>query len=120
LINPINERSNVRQEDSLSPYLFVLAIEVVSQLMEEASSGFDFYPGYAEIGFSHLCFAEAFIMENLKYVQCIEGVLDSFSDLSSFSSNPTKSTLFLSGIPDDVKTQIRGCLNMEEDKLPAR
>jgi hypothetical protein len=85
-------------------------MEIFSQLMDEAASGFDFHYGCAEIGLSHICSADdllVFVVGNLKPVQCIKGVMESFFDLSSLIPNPAKSSLFLSGIPVDVNTQIR-------------
>jgi len=98
-------------------------MEIFSQLMDEAASGFDFHYGCAEIGLSHICSADdllVFVVGNLKSVQCIKEVMESFSDLSGLIPNPEKSSLFLSGIPDGVKTQIKECLYMEEGKLHVR
>lgn len=63
-------RKGLRQGDLISPYLFVIAMEMLSRLIEEASKNgkeYSFHPRCSEINLTHLCFADATAILDGKY-----------------------------------------------------
>ena len=54
----------LRQEDPLSPFLFVISMEYLSRLMNVVSMkpGFKFHPNCKNLGLTHLMFADDLIM----------------------------------------------------------
>jgi hypothetical protein len=86
--------------DPISPYLFVLAMEVLSLLLEEAasgSSGFIFHPKCSAIKLTHLCFADDLLIlsaAHLRSIKAIKEVLREFEDLSRLKANPSKRCWF--------------------------
>lgn len=76
-------QKGLRQGDPLSPCLFVIVMEVLSQMLNVAASRkfFDFHPKCKRIGLSHLVFADdllIFTKGNLSSVLGVKKVLDLF------------------------------------------
>ncbi|XP_010484758.1 PREDICTED: uncharacterized protein LOC104763036 [Camelina sativa] len=101
----------LRQGDPLSPTLFVIAMEALSNLL---SLRFDSGRiGYHPLGrnpiISHLAFADdlmIFFDGRNSSLQEISSLLDDFKDLSGLSMNSDKSTLFAAGISEQALEQL--------------
>ena len=85
----------VRQDDPLSPYIFVIAINVLSKMLDIAASHvlFNFHPKCKKIRMTHLCFADdllIFAKRNLELVLGIQNVLRKFYSFSGLKLNCEK------------------------------
>jgi hypothetical protein len=119
-------QKGLRQGDPLSPYLFVLAMEGFSLLLEEmarCNSLFSFHPKSRPIQLTHLCFADdllIFSAASLDFVRAIAGVLEEFENLSGLCANPSKSSLFYASISTHEKVELLDFLKMQEEVLLVR
>lgn len=98
----------MRQDDSLSPYLFVIAIEVLSACIAQVISSPDF--GYhwrtKDARISHLISADDVFLVGKRDSNSIRLLLlgvRNFFRISSLSPNPAKCLCFFGNVP--VETQ---------------
>jgi hypothetical protein len=78
----------LRQDDPLSPYLFVLCMEILTGLFCKKDK------------ISHLCFADDLMIlskGDVNSIRMIRNVLTEFQDLLGLYPNPNKSDIFLHG-----------------------
>jgi hypothetical protein len=118
-------KKGLRQGDPISPYLFVLAMEDLTLLMEEAAASphFGYHPKCAAVNLTNLCFADdllVFSVATVSSVTTIIGALAEFEHLSGLKANPSKSSIFLAGVAEDVKQNILDILHMPKGTLPVR
>ncbi|KAK4384114.1 putative mitochondrial protein [Sesamum angolense] len=99
----------LRQGDPMSPFLFVLIMEVLQlmflQLIDQ-NEGFSFHWRCKEIGLFQLCFADdllLFCKADVDSVRVFRHGLEEFAKLSGLHANPQKSQLILSRSAQDVR-----------------
>ena len=102
----------MRQGDPLSPYIFVLAMNVLSRLLDAAISHkvFMYHPKCKKISLTHLCFADdllIFSKGNLSSIEGIQNVLKIFYQFSSLQLNYVKSEIFSTRISRDKLLEIQ-------------
>ena len=89
----------------MSPYLFVMAMEVLSKLLANYiadSPNFKYHWKCDKIKLSHLCFADDLIMlchGSYQSALVLKSALDEFSLLSGLGANHAKSNTFIYGVP---------------------
>ena len=101
-LKPILPSRGIRQGDPLSPYLFILCIEYLGQLIEEKCSNKLWNPVKASQSgstFSHLMFADDLVLfARANHLNCstIREVLDEFCEVSGQTLSEVKSKVYFS------------------------
>ncbi|KAK3212581.1 hypothetical protein Dsin_017287 [Dipteronia sinensis] len=107
-----SRKRGLRQGDPMSPYLFVIAMEVLSKILAKRikdSPSFKFHWRCDKIKLSHLCFADDLIMlyhGSLSSTRVVKAVLDEFSLLSGLHANHAKSNIFTSEVSHTINQQL--------------
>lgn len=118
-------KRGLRQGDPLSSYLFVIVMEILTQLLKEQSlsPNFHFHWRCDKTKTINLCFADdlmIFCKGDLRSIKCIQEALSEFASLSGLVPSPGKSNAFFSGVPSTVKTSILDTLGFKEGILPMK
>ncbi|KAG7551859.1 Endonuclease/exonuclease/phosphatase superfamily [Arabidopsis thaliana x Arabidopsis arenosa] len=101
----------LRQGDPLSPYLFVLAMEVFSKLLQSRfQSGYiNYHPKTVDLDISHLMFADdvmVFFDGSSSSLHGIYETLDDFAGWSGLNMNRDKTLLFCAGLSPNETSAI--------------
>jgi mannosylglycoprotein endo-beta-mannosidase len=115
----------IRQGDPLSPYLFVLAMEGLSDIINQSvrSSTFQYHWRCKPTKITHLCFADDLMMfchADIESIMVLKSSLDRFSKLSGLTINLAKSSLYLSGVDGSLCNNIMDSIGIHEASLPVR
>ncbi|XP_039020001.1 uncharacterized protein LOC120151688 [Hibiscus syriacus] len=113
----------VRQGDPLSPYLFVIVMNVLSVLLNVAARDgvFRFHPKCKKICLTHICFADdllLFFHGTLDSVVGVISILDKFYELFGLRLNAMKSEFFSCGVSVNSLQQIRLATGFKISQLP--
>ncbi|XP_010431573.1 PREDICTED: uncharacterized protein LOC104715904 [Camelina sativa] len=114
----------LRQGDSISPYLFVLVMEVFSQMLRKAynNSLIGAHANTSNPQVTHLAFADdimVFFDGKLNSLSNITGVLHEFSAASGLHMNKSKTDLYLAGVTQ-VETSLMASLGFNIGSLQVR
>ena len=102
IAEPIFPSRGIRQGDPLSPYLFILCMEVLGHIIEDKCSEKSWVPvksSQSGMAFSHLFFADDLVLfAKADHVNCstIRDVLDDFCTRSGQSISESKSRVYFS------------------------
>lgn len=115
----------LRQGDPLSPYLFVIAMNFLSLMLNRAAQEmkFKYHLNCQSSKLTHLCFADdllIFIDGSLSSVQAVLQVLREFEERSGLEVSVQKSSFFASGLSTSGTDQIQASTGMPMGSLPVR
>jgi hypothetical protein len=101
----------LRQGCSLSPYLFVICMNVLSCMLDKAAEGkrIGYHPRCRNMSLTHLCFADDIMVFSDGTTKSIKGTLevfDRFAAMSGLKISLEKSTAFMAGISPRAKEAI--------------
>ncbi|KAE8720432.1 Homocysteine S-methyltransferase 2 [Hibiscus syriacus] len=125
LIGYFKGARGLRQGDPLSPYLFVLAMNILSRMLNLAAERgiFGFHPKCRKIGLTHLSFADdllVFCKGNIDSVVGVLTILDRFYEVFGLKLNPAKCEIFVAGIPTRTIENLRIITGFQIGSLPIR
>lgn len=117
-------KRGLRQGCSLSPYLFVLCMNVLSKMLDRAAKRGEmgYHPKCKNIDLTHLCFADDLMIFADGTKHSVEGILrvfEEFDKMSGLKISKEKSVLFMAGSTqreEEISRQFRFAVR----KLPVR
>lgn len=118
-------KRGLRQGCSLSPYLFVISMDVLSKMLDQAAGNkkYDYHPRCKDIGLTHLSFADDLMVLSDGKVRSIDGIVeifDIFAKRSGLKISMEKTTIYLAGVPDTTSQEIKERYQFDVGQLPVR
>lgn len=118
-------KRGLRQGDLLSPYLFVIAMNMLSLMLNKAASDLKikYHQKCSKSKLTHLCFADdllIFTEGSLSSVQNVLQVLREFELRSGLAVSVQKSSFFASGLTQQELDEIKVSTGMPNGLLPVR
>ena len=125
LVGYFKGAKGVRQRDPLSPYIFVIAMDVLSKLLDAAAAYgvFNYHPNCKRIKLIHLSFADdllIFMKGNKDSIEGVQKILNVFYTYSGLQLNCDKSEFYCSGVSRDTMNEMQLSTGFKCGSLPVR
>ncbi|XP_010527341.1 PREDICTED: uncharacterized protein LOC104804698 [Tarenaya hassleriana] len=118
-------RRGLRQGDPLSPYLFILSMEIFSRMLDQGASigRFSPHPKCRQPSITHLSFADdvmIFCSGDIQSLRAALDILDQFSTGSGLAMNTSKSEIFLGGLQQNQADSLAATIGLKLGTLPVK
>ncbi|XP_024013050.1 uncharacterized protein LOC112087252 [Eutrema salsugineum] len=118
-------RRGLRQGCSLSPYLFVICMNILSKMIDKAAAErrIGYHPHCKKLELTHLCFADylmVFSDGSLGSMESIISVFNDFATISGLHVSLEKSTVYLAGVAGDLRATTLENVPFVAGTLPVR
>ena len=116
-------KRGLRQEDPLSPLLFVIGMEQLSRIQRSVEGTFHFHPKCKTIKHSHLCLADDLMLFCKGHVSSIRSLchcLHLFSQTSGLQGNSAKSAIYTTGVPNVIIAELKDLSQFTYGSLPLK
>lgn len=115
----------LRQGNPLSPYIFGLAMNILSHKLNDGAieGKFGYHPICSELGLTHICFADDLLIFSDGSPRSIQGILlilNEFKQLSGLDISAEKSCFFTCGLSEEEITIIGSNLGIPRGFLPVQ
>lgn len=113
-----NSKRGIRQGCSLSPYLFVICMQVLSKMLNKgaAEKRFGYHPYCQGLKLTHLSFADG----KRQSIEGIINIFNHFAEMSGLHISMEKTTIFLAGVQDTEKQELLDTFAFAHGDLPVR
>ena len=120
-----NSKRGLRHGCALSPYLFIVCMQVLSKLFDKAAveKKIGYHPYCKDINLTHICFADDVLVFSDGKKTSIEGILavfQEFARVSGLNISLEKSTLYLAGVQAEDSEAIMEQFPFDSGFLPVR
>ena len=118
-------RRGLRQGCALSPYLFVISMNVLSKLLDKATSErrIGYHLRCQKMDLTHKSFADdilVFTDGKIRSLDSIVEVFEYFAKISGLEISLEKSTIYLAGVSDARRHEMESRYSIQSGKLPVR
>ncbi|XP_039034032.1 uncharacterized protein LOC120170069 [Hibiscus syriacus] len=125
LVGYFKGAKGIRQCDPLSPYMFVITMNVLSKMFDKAAEFgvIQYNPKCHRVKLTNLCFADDLLVFSKGTAASILGVWEVLKVFHSFSRlqlNVGKSEIFFSGMDGSMQSEVCDVTGIKSGKLPVR